>query len=98
MNPQYPISAGLEKLLVALQAFQVLILWTHDLVPLGRLNDLPALRRAYSQRRIIWTAVLQSIPWTIGLVLSVRSFGGFYSAGLVMWLDYSYIGLFIGEL
>lgn len=94
----YPISPGLEKPLLALQAFQVLVLWTHDVVPLGRLNDLPALHRVYSTRRIFWTTVLQSIPWTIGLALSLRSLGRPYSGGLVMWLDYSYVALFLGEL
>ncbi len=36
----------LEQILIALQAFQVLFLWLHDWIPLGRLNDATAVRRS----------------------------------------------------
>jgi hypothetical protein len=37
-------SSASELVLLALQAFQVLFLWLHDWIPLGRLNDVAAVR------------------------------------------------------
>jgi hypothetical protein len=34
----------IEMVLLALQAFQVLFLWVHDWIPLGRLNDVAAIQ------------------------------------------------------
>jgi hypothetical protein len=34
---------GIEMVLLALQAFQVLFLWVHDWIPLGRVNDIAAM-------------------------------------------------------
>ncbi len=64
-----------EMALVALQAFQVAFLWVHDWLPLGRLNDVAAVRRADSPSRLVLVTLVQSLPWTIGLLLSLRDFG-----------------------
>jgi len=38
----------LEQALLGLQAFQVAFLWLHDWLPLGRLNDVAAVRRQHT--------------------------------------------------
>ena len=35
-----------EIVLIFLQAFQVIFLWVHDWLPLGRLNDVAAVHQA----------------------------------------------------
>ncbi len=87
-----------QVVLIALQAFQVLFLWIHDWVPLGRLNDVRAVRRADPLGRLVWITLLQSVPWTIGLVFSVRGYGTPYRGWLVWWLWISYVTLFVGQL
>jgi hypothetical protein len=77
----------LEAILIALQAFQVLFLAIHDWVPLGRLNDVGAVRR--------------EIPtwfFAVGLVFGIAYFGRPYPGWLNYWLWISYAILFIGEL
>jgi hypothetical protein len=62
----------LEQLLLALQAFQVLFLWFHDWIPLGRLNDVTAVRRQDTPSRLVLVTLIQSVPFTIGLFYSAR--------------------------
>ena len=88
----------MEAIFVALQGFQVLFLWIHDWVPLGRLNDVAAVRREDSTTRLITVTLLQSIPWTIGLVGSIAYFGRPYPDWLANWLWISYLILFVGQL
>jgi hypothetical protein len=85
-------------LLIALQALQVAILWLHDWAPLAPLNDVAAVRAADSTRRLVIVTLVQSVPYTLGLVFSViwRSEG--FPAWLWDWLWISYGLLFIGEL
>ena len=90
-------SHPLEGFLIALQAFQVLFLWTHDWIPLGRLNDVSAVRSQDTLRRLILVTLIQSVPYTIGLVFSVRSFGRPYPDWLDWWLWISYGSLFLGQ-
>lgn len=88
----------MEAIFVALQGFQVLFLWIHDWVPLGRLNDVAAVRREDSTTRLVTVTLLQSIPWTIGLVGSIAYFGRPYPGWLTNWLWISYLILFVGQL
>ncbi len=87
-------------LLIVLQVLQVAFLWTHDWVPFGRLNDVAAVRRQDSTTRLIGVTLLQSVPYTIGLVASVaclaeaRPFPGW----LWNWLWISYGILLVGQL
>jgi hypothetical protein len=41
-QPHFPANREIEMVLLALQVFQVLFLWVHDWIPLGRLNDVAA--------------------------------------------------------
>jgi len=91
-------SAPLELAFLALQAFQVAFLWLHDWLPMGRLNDVAAVRRADSLPRLILVTLIQSVPYTYGLYGSVRHFGHAYPMWLMLWLWISYGLLFLGEL
>jgi len=93
----YPINATLEIILLALQAFQVLFLWAHDWVPLGRLNDVAAVRSQDSLRRLVIVTLVQSVPWSIGLAGSLCYFRVPYPAWLQHWLWDSYLILLCGE-
>jgi hypothetical protein len=53
---------ALERALIALQAFQVLFLWLHDWIPLGRLNDTAAVRCQDTRLRLIVITLVQSVP------------------------------------
>ncbi|HTQ12881.1 MAG TPA: hypothetical protein VMH86_03320 [Rhizomicrobium sp.] len=88
----------LEPALIGLQAFQVAFLWLHDWLPLGRLNDVGAVRRQDPLPRLVFVTLVQSVPYTIGLYYSVRHFGGARPMWLVWWLWISYGLLFLGEL
>jgi hypothetical protein len=92
------IGRSLELPLIALQAFQVAFLWIHDWVPLGRLNDVAAVRKADSLQRLVIVTIVQSVPWTVGLIFSAKHFRHPYPHWLVMWLWISYLLLFIGQL
>jgi hypothetical protein len=88
----------LDKILLALQAFQVLFLLIHDWIPLGRLNDVAAVRSQDTLGRLVRVTAIQTIPFAIGLYFSARYFGAGYPHWLVMWLWISYALLFIGQL
>jgi hypothetical protein len=53
----------LEQILLALHAFQVLFLWLHNWIPLGRLNDVAAVRRQDPLRRLVIVTLVQSVPY-----------------------------------
>ena len=84
--------------LVVLQAFEVLFLWIHDRIPLGRLNDVAAVRSQDSRSRLVVVTLIQSVPFTIGLLCSLLYFRQPYPHWLRMWLWISYGLLFIGQL
>jgi hypothetical protein len=88
----------LEQILLTLQAFQVLFLWFHDWIPLGRLNDVTAVRRHDTLARLVLVTLIQSVPFTIGLVYSARYFGQPYPGWLDKWLWISYGVLFVGQM
>jgi hypothetical protein len=87
----------LDKILLALQAFQVLFLLIHDWMPLGRLNDVAAVRSQDTLGRLVRVTAIQTIPFAIGPYFSARYFGAGYPHWLVMWLWISYALLFIGQ-
>ena len=88
----------MQSALLVLQAFQVAFLWLHDWVPLGRLNDVAAVRRQDSLSRLLVVTFIQSIPFTLGLVWSGRHFGEPFSRWPLLWLWISYGVLFVGQL
>lgn len=90
--------ANLEAVLLALQLFQVLFLALHDWIPIGRLNDLKAVRAENSLLRLFLTTLISTAPFAIGLAASFRYYGQHHPFWLTLWLWISYVWLFIGEL
>jgi hypothetical protein len=86
--------------LLVLQAVQVVFLWLHDWVPVGRLNDVAAVRRADPLPRLVLVTLVQSMPYTAGLVFSLMFYrsGGGLPGWVWSWLWISYGLLFAGEL
>jgi len=87
-----------ELTLLALQGFQVLFLWSHDWIPLGRLNDVAAVRAQDPFGRLLRVTLVQSVPFTIGLAGSVLYWGRLYPGWLYWWLWISYGILFVGQM
>lgn len=85
-------------LLIILQAVQVGILWSHDWVPLGSLNDLAAVPAHYARSRLIIVTLVQSLPFTVGLLASISYARTGHPGWLWLWLWVSYAILFAGEL
>jgi hypothetical protein len=92
------MTRGWQVLLVALQVFQLAFLLLHDWVPLGRLNDISAVRRTNTPLQRLAGLLVPGIPVLIALSLSLKYFGSAYS-GWVKWcLRSTYGFLFLGEL
>ena len=76
--PQHPVDRVLEAILPALQVLQVVFLWIHDWIPLGRLNDVIAVRSQDTLGRLATdgsrqaTSVSQS-PLTGSSCIQLRS-------------------------
>lgn len=84
--------------LICLQAVQVLILWVHDWLPLGRLNDIAAVQACDTKGRLARVTLVQSVPFTIGLIATIVYARTGHPLWLWNWLWISYILLFAGEL
>jgi hypothetical protein len=89
---------SLDLALLALQGFQVAFLWIHDWIPLGRLNDVAAVRSQDTTARLAVVTLVQSVPFTVGLLFSALSYARPYPHWLVMWLWISYGALFAGQI
>jgi len=88
----------LEMTLLVLQALQVAFLLVHDWIPLGRLNNVAAVRREDTLTRLVVVTLMQTLPFAIGLSFSARYFGRHWPAWLDWWLWISYGLLFAGQL
>ncbi len=88
---------ALQATVVALQAVQVAILWTHDWLPLGRLNDVRAVRAADTTSRLVRITILQSLPFTLLLAWSAARLGHSWHVLLASLLA-AHAVLFAGEL
>ena len=88
----------MRSVLIALQTLQVAILWLHDWVPLGRLNDVTEVQAQDRQARLIRVTLIQSLPFTIGLVATITYARTAHPSWLWSWLWISYVLLFAGEL
>jgi hypothetical protein len=66
---------------IALQAYVVLFVAIHDWVPLGRLNDVKAVRASDGAGKLIAVTVLSTLPFAFGLVESL-----IHATGLPDWL------------
>jgi hypothetical protein len=89
---------ALEIALPGFQTFQVVFLWIHDWIPLGRLNDVAAVRNQDTLRRRVIVTLVQSVPFSIVLVWSAWYFGRPYPHGLDMWLWIIYGASLVGYL
>jgi hypothetical protein len=87
-----------EIALLTLQAFQVVFLWLHDWIPVGRLNDVVAVRSQNTTTRLVFATLVNSVPFTIGLAYSLLYFERPYPRWLLYWLWISYGVIFLGEL
>jgi hypothetical protein len=84
--------------LTTLQIFHVLFLLLHDWIPLGRLNDIAAVRRENSLRFMVIGTLVSTAPFAVGLALSFMQSSHPFSCFLLAWLWVSYLWLFVGEL
>jgi hypothetical protein len=91
-NPTWGV--GLETIFLALQSYVVVFLLFHDWVPLGRLNNVAAVKSKDSLRRTIFVTLLPAVPAAIGLSYGARYFGRAYPDWLEMLLWITY-GLFL---
>jgi hypothetical protein len=96
--PQHPVERALEAVLLVLQALQVVFLWIHDWIPLGRLNDVVAVRSQDTLGRLVTVTIIQSLPWTVGLYFSAVYFEISYPRWLHSWLWISYSVLLVGQI
>ena len=88
----------MQATLLVLQAFQVIFLWLHDWLPLGRLNDVVAVRQQDSLPRLMVVTLVQSLPFTVGLFWSASHFGEPFAHWPLRWLWITYGILFAGQL
>jgi hypothetical protein len=91
MIQHLPISKAFEMPFLALQSFVVVFLLFHDWIPLGRLNNLAAIRGQDTRVHRIFVTLLPGVPAAIGLFFSARHFGQSYPDWLEMllWITYS---------
>jgi hypothetical protein len=87
-----------ELALLALQSFHVAFLFLHDWIPLGRLNDVAAVRRENSLAPLIANTLIVGGLFAFGLAASIHHYGRAYPGWLRQWLFVSYGLLFLGEL
>jgi hypothetical protein len=87
-----------ELALLGLQSFHVAFLFLHDWIPLGRLNDVAAVRRENSVAGLIANTLIAGGLFAFGLGASIHYYGGAYPGWLHRWLFISYGVLFLGEL
>lgn len=98
MEQVFPASQRVEIICLGLQLFQVLFLWFHDWIPLRGFNDVAAVRSQDTTPHLILVTLIQSVPFSIGLLFSVLHLGRPYAHWLYMWLWVSYGLIFVGEL
>jgi hypothetical protein len=91
----YLVTHGRDR---SLQAFQVVFLWLHDWIPVGRLNDVVAVRGQDTTTGLVLATLINSVPFTIGLAYSLLYFERPYPRWLLYWLWISYGVIFLGEL
>ena len=67
-------------------------------IPLGRLNDVTAVRSQDTSLRLVAVTLTQSVPFTFGLLFSLLHFGRPYPQWLYVWLWISYGLIFVGQI
>lgn len=94
----FPAKPHIEIILLVLEGFQVLFLWLHDWIPLGRLNNVTAVRSQGTLLPLVAVALVQSAPFTFALLFSLLLFGQPYPHWLYMGLSISYGLIFVGQI
>jgi len=94
----HAISRPLEMTFLGLQAFNVAFLLLHDWIPLGRLNNLTAIRSQDKLSRSVFVTLLPLVPAAICLFYSAKYFGQLYPDWVAMWLWITYGLFFLGLL
>jgi hypothetical protein len=94
----HPISDAFEITFLALQSLVVVFLLFHDWVPLGRLNNLVAIRSQDTLLHRVFVTFLPGAPAAIGLFFSARYFGQTYPHWLEILLWVTYGVLLLGLL
>jgi hypothetical protein len=91
MSQHLPISSAFDTTFLALQTLVVVFLLFHDWIPLGRLNNLAAIRSEDTLQRRVFVTLLPAVPAAIGLFFSAKYFGQSYPNWLEMllWITYS---------
>ena len=84
--------------LFGLQCLHVLFLGFHDWIPLGKLNDVRAVREANAEGKLLLGTLVSLAPFAFGLAASAYYIGGSYPHWLLWYLGVSYLLLFLGEL
>ena len=81
---------SVDGALTGLQALGVAFIALHDWVPLGRLNDVGAVRAHETTRHLLLVTVASTLPFAVGLAGSVASIGRQFPVWLTTWLWASY--------
>jgi hypothetical protein len=84
--------------LMILQFFHVLFLGLHDWVPLGKLNDLAAVRSENPTSKLVAGTLISTAPVAVGFAASLHYYDSGFPGWLWWWLWASYAFLFLGEL
>jgi len=85
-------------LLLALQIFHVVFLALHDWIPLGRLNDVRAVRKENPGSKLLVGTVITTSLFVPPLVEGLRHVHGPWPGWVWVWLRVAYGLLFLGEL
>jgi len=92
------IGSPFDAVFLTLQALVLIFLLFHDWVPLGRLNNLSAMRGEDSLGRRIFVTLLPGVPAAVCLWLSARQIGRPYPMDAELWLWITYGTLMAGVL
>jgi len=94
----YSSSHAFDIAFLTLQSCVVAFLLLHDFVPLGRLNNLAAIRSEDSLTHQFFVTLLPGIPSALGLYFCVQRIGQPYPHWLSMLLWITYVTFCIGML
>ncbi|HEY0702098.1 MAG TPA: hypothetical protein VGD60_04960 [Candidatus Acidoferrales bacterium] len=85
-------------ILIALQIFVVSFVGLHNWIPLGSLNDLPAVRAEFPGSKLFFTTLSNLVPAAFGLFCSFRYFSRGFPEWLVWYLWIFYLLACCGSL
>jgi hypothetical protein len=96
--PSHLITVAFDLVFLGLQSSVVLILLVHDWIPLGRLNNLVALRSADTLTARLTATLIPLIPTALALYFSAKRITQPYPHDLNMLLWITYSILLVGML